>query len=140
MNHKKTFVISTIIEIVFVLIALYTDFGYYSTLLFACGYGIILNSILHIISLMYWQNPKRRTAYEKKLQEEHINKVDERKQYLRMKSGYITYQIMTFALLILSFILALFQVNTWFITIVFLTFIFQWIVSIIVTYTLEKRF
>lgn len=140
MNHKKTFVISTIIGIVFVLIALYTDFGYYSTLLFACGYGIILNSILHIISLMYWQNPKRRTAYEKKLQEEHINKVDERKQYLRMKSGYITYQIMTFALLILSFILALFQVNTWFITIVFLTFIFQWIVSIIVTYTLEKRF
>lgn len=138
MNHKKTFVISTIIGIVFVLIALYTDFGY--TLLFACGYGIILNSILHIISLMYWQNPKRRTAYEKKLQEEHINKVDERKQYLRMKSGYITYQIMTFALLILSFILALFQVNTWFITIVFLTFIFQWIVSIIVTYTLEKRF
>lgn len=122
------------------LIALYTDFGYYSTLLFASGYGIILNSILHIIRLMYWQNPKRRTAYEQKLQEEHINKVDERKQYLRMKSGYITYQIMTFALLILSFILALFQVNTWFITIVFLTAIFQWIVSIIVYYTLEKRF
>lgn len=140
MNNKKTFIISTLIGIIFVLIALYTDFGYYSTLLFAIGYGIILNSILHIIRIMYWQNPKRRTEYEKKLQKEHINKVDERKQYLRMKSGYITYQIMTFALLILSFILALFQVNTWFITIVFLMVIFQWIVSIIVYYTLEKRF
>lgn len=65
--------------------------------------------------------------------------LDERKQYIRAKSGQIAYQIMTFVLLGISFILAVFQAKAWIIAMLFGLFIFQYIIGIVVFRYLEKR-
>ena len=69
----------------------------------------------------------------------HINSVDERKQYLRMKAGHVTYQIMTIFQILLAFVLALFRVEVWVIGMIFLLFIFQWAVGTMVYRILENR-
>ena len=86
-----------------------------------------------------WLENGGSNTYEAKKQEAHINSVDERKQYLRMKAGHITYQIMTLLLLILSLILALIRVDVWVIAMIFLLFVVQWVIGIIVYRILEKK-
>ena len=56
-----------------------------------------------------------------------------------MKAGHVTYQIMTFSLLILSLILVLIRVEVWIIAMIFLLFVLQWLVGVIVFRILEKR-
>ena len=92
-----------------------------------------------MIRIIYWQNPKRREEYEAKKRETHINYVDERNQYLRMKASHITYQIMTIALLILSLMLALFRADAWIITMPFLIFLFQYLTGDIIYRVLKKK-
>lgn len=139
MKEKKPFIIEILVSIVLICVGFFIKVDYYSTMIFSMGVGIIFASIVQMIRIIYWQNPKRREEYEAKKREAHINCVDERKQYLRMKSGHITYQIMTFALLILSLILALLRVDTWVMAMTFLLFVFQWLVGVIVFRMLEKK-
>lgn len=139
MKDKKPFIITIIIGIVLVGAGLLTKFDYYSTLIFAMGFGMTSSSIVHLLRTIYWQNPKRNSEYEIKLREAHIDKVDERKQYLRMKAGYITYQIMAFASLGISFVFALIRVSTWATGITFLLFILHWVIGIVVYRDLERK-
>ena len=139
MKDRKSFIITMIIGIVLVAVGLLTKFDYYSNLIFAMGFGMRFSSVVHLFRFVYWQNPKRHSEYETKRQEAHIDKVDERKQYLRMKAGHITYQIMAFALLIISFVFALLRVSSWVIGMMFMLFILQWIVGIVVYRDLEKK-
>ena len=139
MKEKKPFIIEILAGIVLVCAGFVIKIDYYSTMIFSMGVGIIFASIVQLLRIIYWQNPKRYTEYEEKKREAHINSVDERKQYLRMKAGHVTYQIMTFSLLILSLILALLRVEAWVIAMIFLLFVFQWLVGIIVFRILVKR-
>lgn len=139
MKDKKPFIIQLVIGVILIGSGLITKFNYYSTMLFAMGCGIAFSSIIQIVRIVYWQNPKRQTEYEEKNQEAHINSIDERKQYLRMKAGHAAYQIMTFSLLLIAFVLALFRVEAWIIGMVFSLFIFQWVVGIMIYRILEKR-
>lgn len=139
MKEKKPFIIENLVGIALVCIGLFIKVDYYSALIFSMGVGIMVASIVQIIRITYWQNPKRCAEYEAKNRESHINYVDERKQYLRMKAGHITFQIMTFSLLILSFILTLLRVDAWVIAMTFLLFVFQWLVGVIVFRILEKK-
>ena len=139
MKEKKSYIITIIIGIVLVGAGLFTKFDYYSTLIFAMGCGLIFSEMVHLFRTVYWQNPKRHSEYETKMREAYIDKVDERKQYLRMKSGYITYQIMAFVILSISFVLALLRVSTWATGITFLLFIAQWVIGIVVYRDLEKK-
>ena len=139
MKEKKPFVIDILVGIGLVCVSFFVKADYYSTMIFSMGVGIMAASIVQIIRITYWQNPKRYAEYEAKKKEAHINSVDERKQYLRMKAGHVTYQIMTFSLLILSLILALIRVEAWIIAMIFLLFILQWLVGVIVFHMLEKR-
>ena len=139
MKEKKPFVIEILVGIGLVCVSFFVKADYYSTMIFSMGVGIMAASIVQIIRITYWQNPKRYAEYEAKKKEAHINSVDERKQYLRMKAGHVTYQIMTFSLLILSLILALVRVEVWIIAMIFLLFVFQWLVGVIVFRILEKR-
>ena len=61
-------------------------------------------------------------------EEWYINMIDERKQYIRAKSGQIAYQIMTFVLLGISFILAVFQAKAWIIAMLFQLTTFEYII------------
>ena len=139
MKEKKPFVIEILVGIGLVCVSFFVKADYYSTMIFSMGVGIMAASIVQIIRITYWQNPKRYAEYEAKKREAHINSVDERKQYLRMKAGHVTYQIMTFSLLILSLILALVRVEVWIIAMIFLLFVLQWLVGVIVFHMLEKR-
>ena len=138
MKEKKPFVIEILVGIGLVCVSFFVKADYYSTMIFSMGVGIMAASIVQIIRITYWQNPKRYAEYEAKKKEAHINSVDERKQYLRMKAGHVTYQIMTFSLLILSLILALVRVEVWIIAMIFLLFVLQWLVGVIVFLMLEK--
>lgn len=139
MKEKKPFVIEILVGIGLVCVSFFVKADYYSTMIFSMGVGIMAASIVQIFRITYWQNPKRYAEYEVKKREAHINSVDERKQYLRMKAGHVTYQIMTFSLLILSLILALIRVEAWIIAMIFLLFILQWLVGVIAFHMLEKR-
>lgn len=139
MKEKKPFVIDILVGIVLVCVGFFVKVDYYSTMIFSMGVGLMVAAIVQIIRITYWQNPKRYTEYEAKKREAYINNVDERKQYLRMKAGHVTYQIMTFSLLILSLILALVRVEVWIIAMIFLLFILQWLVGVIAFHMLEKR-
>ena len=139
MKEKKPFVIEILEGIGLVCVSFFVKADYYSTMIFSMGVVIMAASIVQIIRITYWQNPKRYAEYEAKKKEAHINSVDERKQYLRMKAGHVTYQIMTFSLLILSLILALVRVEVWIIAMIFLLFVLQWLVGVIVFHMLEKR-
>ena len=139
MKEKKPFIIEILVGIGLVCVSFFVKADYYSTMIFSMGVGLMAASIVQIIRITYWQNPKRYAEYEAKKKEAHINSVDERKQYLRMKAGHVTYQIMTFSLLILSLILALVRVEVWIIAMIFLLFVLQWLVGVIVFHMLEKR-
>jgi len=139
MKEKKPFVIEILVGIGLVCVSFFVKADYYSTMIFSMGVGIMAASIVQIFRITYWQNPKRYAEYEVKKREAHINSVDERKQYLRMKAGHVTYQIMTFSLLILSLILVLIRVEVWITAMIFLLFVLQWLVGVIVFHMLEKR-
>ena len=139
MKDKKPFIIQFTIGAILIGVGLITHFDYYSIMIFAMGFGLAFSAMIQIIRLVYWQNPKRQAVYEKKKHEAHIDSIDERKQYLRMKAGHAAYQMMTFFLLLLAFILALFRVEAWIIGMIVLLFIFQWVVGIMVYRILEKR-
>ena len=139
MKNKKTFIIKLLIGIIIMGIGLKTHFDYYSTFIFAIGFSFVFSSIISEFYIFYWQNPKRKDKYEAKKYEEHINRIDERKQYLRMKAGYITYQIMILVLILISFLLSLFQVEAWITAMVFLLFVLQFLIQIILYRIFEKR-
>lgn len=139
MKNKKPFMIQFIIGIVLIGGGLILQVDYYSTMLFAMGCGLAFSAIVYTARIVYWQNPKRQAVYERKKQEAHINSIDERKQYLRMKAGHVTYQIMFFCLLLIAFVLALFRAEAWVTGMIFSLFIVQWAVGNMVYRILEKR-
>ena len=139
MKNKKLFIFEILISSILIGVSFLVKSNYYLTMFFSMGIGIMVASAVQLIRIIYWENPKRNKEYEEKKQEAHINSVDERKQYLRMKAGHVTYQIMTFSLLILSLILAFIRVEAWVTAMIFLLFIFQWAIGIIVFRVLEKK-
>ena len=90
MKDMKPFIIEIVFGIILIGVSFFVKNDYYSTMVFSMGFGLIAASVAQIIRITYWKNPKRQEAYEAKKQEAHINSVDERKQYLRMKAGHIT--------------------------------------------------
>ena len=140
MKKKLPFIIEIIIGIIFICFGYFViDTDYYSTLFYAIGLGLAFASCIQLFKICYYEMPKNKEKLESINRENHINSVDERKQYLRMKAGHVTYQIMTFSLLILSLILALVRVEVWIIAMIFLLFVLQWLVGVIVFHMLEKR-
>ena len=72
--------------------------------------------------------------------ENHINNVDERKIFLRMKAGSLVYQLMTFVYLFVAFVLALLHIEAWIIGIIFGLFLLQTFLGIILYKHFEKHF
>ena len=139
MKNKKPFIIEMLISAILIGVSFLVKSSYYSTIIFSMGIGSMVVAAVQLIRIIYWENPKRNKEYEAKKQEAHINSVDERKQYLRMKAGHVTYQIMTFSLLILSLILALIRVEAWVTAMILLLFFLQWAIGVIVFRVLEKK-
>lgn len=139
MREKSPLFIEAIVGLVLIAAGWITQFEYYSSLILWIGFGLTFSSVVHIIRIAYWESPRHREEYAVKKQEAHINSIDERKQYLRMKSGHIAYQIMLVILLVLSFVLVLLRVETWISGMIYLLFVFHWISGAIAFHFLEKR-
>ena len=139
MKVKKSFIVQCAVGAVLLIAGLLLQVEYYSTLIFAVGVAILVSALTQQARLCYWTSPKHRTEYEARQQEAHIDRVDERKQYLRMRAGYVTYQIMTLGLLGLAFVLTLFRAEAWVIAMVFGLFILQWVIGTAVYRRLEKQ-
>ena len=139
---KKTSILFSIMSIAgsaFLCIGLLINLDYYSVFLSSLGCALIVGNLIQLVRNLYWQSPKHKAEYEARAQEAHINLIDERNQSLRSKAGHITYQIMFFVLLALAIVLSLFRVEAWVIGMIFLLFLFQWVVGIVVYRVLQKR-
>lgn len=139
MKNKKPFLIDIFLGIVLFASSFCLKDEYYSSMLLAGGIGLAAASLVNMLRISHWESPKNREKYELRKQEDYINSVDERKQYLRMKSGHISYQLMCLILLVLAFALALFKAPAWVIAMVFLLFVSQYLLGIAVFHWLEKR-
>ena len=139
MKSKMPFLIDIFLGIVLFALSFFLKDEYYSSMLQAAGVGLVAASLVSILRMSYWESPKHREEYELRKREAHINSVDERKQYLRMKSGHISYQLMCLVLFVLAFALALFKAPAWVIAMVFLLSVSQYLLGIAVFHWLEKR-
>lgn len=139
MKKIKSFLICILAGVVFIAAGFLVKEDYNATLLCSIGFGLIFSSAAGLGRIFYWSRPSRQAEYNARKEEWHINMIDERKQYIRAKSGQIAYQIMTFVLLSISFILAVFQAEPWIIAMLFGLFIFQYIIGIVVFKRLEKQ-
>ena len=133
MIKKFPFIFEIMISIIFIMIGLFfIKTGYYSTFFCSLSFGLMLASFIQLFKIWYYEMPANKEKFKNIKKENYINSVDERKIYLRLKAGSLTYQIMTFVLLFLSFILSLFHVEVWIIATIFGLFILQILFSIIV--------
>ena len=139
MKERMPFLVDIAIGVVLMAVGWVMPVDYYNTMVFAAGFGLVWAGLVHLLRVIYWQAPQRRAAYQARQQEAHINAVDERKQFLRMKAGHIAYQIMLVVLFLVALILALIRAEPWMILLVFLLTVFQWAIGVIIFRVLEKR-
>lgn len=140
MKKKMPFIIEIIIGIIFVCIGFFViKTGYYSTLFFAIGFGLSFASCVQLFKICYYEMPVNKEKFENKKRENYINSVDERKVFLRIKASSLVYQLMTFVLLFLSFVLALLHTEAWIIAIIFGLFILQMVLGIVIYKHLESK-
>lgn len=138
-KKMRILIVEAIVGAAIAIIGWNINIDYYTSMIFAAGVGLASAAVSQIIRLIYWNSPKHEQEYEARKQEAHINAVDERKQRIRERTGYVTYQIMAVTLLILSFILGLLRAGVWMILMVLFIFLFQCIVWTIVFHRMEKR-
>lgn len=126
-------------------IALIFEFKFESFLWGLGGAGIV-PGIIMIWKYMYWSKPENRDEYNERLRIEKIEMADERKVMLRDKSGRITYLIMLGVygvfLMIFSFLTAmrwLMPFAKYFVIVLSILLIFQFVCGIIVFNYLNKR-
>ena len=85
-------------------------------------------------------NLSDKEKFENINRENHINNVDERKVFLRMKAGSLVYQIMTFVYLFVAFVFALLHIEAWIIGVIFGLFLLQTFLGIVLYKHFEKHF
>ncbi len=139
MKERMPFIIDIAIGVVLIAVGLVMRVDYYDTMVLSAGFGLVSAGLVHLLRVIYWQAPQRQEEYLARRQEAHINAVDERKQFLRMKAGHIAYQIMLVVLFVVALVLALARAEAWVILLVFLLTVFQWGIGVVVFRILEKR-
>ncbi len=139
MKEKLPFIIYIGIGIALMAASLPHGDGYYGNMVFWLGFGMVCAESVQLIKYCWWRAPAHKDAYEAKQQEAHINAVDERKQMLRMRAGWLSNQIMFFVLLALDLVLALLKAPAWVILILFVLWISQYIIGVVIYHHLEKR-
>lgn len=139
MKERMPFIIDIAIGVVMIAVGLVMRVDYYDTMVLSAGFGLVSAGLVHLLRVIYWQAPQRQEEYLARRQEAHINAVDERKQFLRMKAGHIAYQIMLVVLFVVALVLALARAEAWVILLVFLLTVFQWGIGVVVFRILEKR-
>lgn len=139
MKEKLPFLIYMAVGAVLMAVSLAIRSDYYSNLVFWMGFGTLVAEGVHLARQMWWQAPSRQAAYQAKRRQDHIDAVDERKQMLRMRAGWLCNAVMSFVLLFLGLLLALLQAQAWVIAMVFALLVFQYILGILIYHNFEKK-
>lgn len=141
MKKKSSYFTEIIIGIIFICFGYFViDTDYYSTLFYAIGFGLAFASCVQLLKIYYYEMPKNKEKLENINRENHVNSVDERKVFLRMKASSLVYQLMTFVYLFVAFVLALLHVEAWIIGIIFGLFLLQSFLGIVLYKHFEKTF
>lgn len=112
---------------------------YYSTLLFAMGVGLAVNSIVNLLRYYYNTRPENIEAYQEKLHRQSIDLKDERKVQLRNRAGYLTWMIVMTGCFIGSFVAALFQAGSMIVGILAVAAVGQYILATVIYKHLCKK-
>ncbi len=144
MKKNKSYVlyvlwIELFIGIGLAVFGLISKIDYYSAMIFAGGVGFGVSALHQLVRIGYYTRPANREKYEQMVQEAHIEKIDERKQYLRAKAGLATCQITLIVSMVMAFILAVIRVEPWIIAMIFLYAIAQWLIYGVIYRRLQSR-
>ncbi|PBH95140.1 hypothetical protein [Clostridioides difficile] len=137
-------IIYFICGILLVLLATFTEFSF-EAFIWGLSGAALGPGVCMILQYMYWSKPERAVDYEEKIKNQRIEMNDERRIMLRDKAGRITNQIMCYVLVILIFIVSILSVfsvmviSKWVLVVLGLLILFQFICSVVVYNTLDKR-
>lgn len=102
-----------IIGIVLLVIGITVHIDYYSTLIFAMGFGLTFSSVMQLVRFYHNTRPETIDAYREKIHQQQINLKDERKIQLRNRAGYLTWAVTMILCFIASFIAAILRTEPW---------------------------
>ncbi len=112
---------------------------YYANMLRSVGIAWIASGGIQLRQYYYYSKPEHQAEYEEKQAEQRINLKDERKVMLRQMAGHKAYQIMFFVLLAVSFLFALLRVEWWITGLLFLLWMAQYVMGVVLFRYYEKR-
>lgn len=108
------------------------DIDYYSSLMIGCGAAMSLNCLVNWVRDYYYNKPENREVYRQKRQQQEIDLKDERKIYIRYKSGYITWAGFMLVYFIAAFMLSLFRANLWMILFCFVMAVVHYLAATVI--------
>lgn len=111
-SDKLILMIYIVIGAVLLAAGLTTEMDYYSTLMFAMGVALLVNSIGQFIRYYYHTRPENIEAYRDKVRKQSIDLKDERKIHLRRYAGYLTWAATMILCFLGSFLAALLRADT----------------------------
>ncbi len=131
MNRKNVLILGAylILGVVLIAVGLKIDMDYYSTLIFATGFGMAANAAVNLIREYHRTRPENKAAYEQKRKEQMINLKDERKILLRYKAGYRTMQLSVLLCFFGAGILAWLRVDVKIMTVLFVMAVAQYVIA-----------
>lgn len=80
-----------LIGVILMVTGVWISVDYYSTLIFAMGFGLTCSAVSQFIRHYYHTRPENIEAYREKMRRQEIYLKDERKIQLRNQAGYITW-------------------------------------------------
>ncbi len=134
MNKRKNWGVIALFLIGCLLIAagILLDMEYYSSLMIGCGAAMSLNCLANWIRDYYHNRPENIEAYQKKKKQQDIDLKDERKVYIRYKSGYITWAALMVIYFVAAFVMSLLRVNYVFIIFCFAMAVAHYLVAMVI--------
>ncbi len=140
MKQKRNVNLGTlIVGVLCVIGACFLKDAYYANMLRSCGIAWIVSGGIQLKQYVYYSKPEHQAEYEEKQVQQRISLKDERKVMLRQMAGHKSYQIMFFVLLAVSLLFALLRVEWWITGIVFLLWVAQYVMGIVLFRYYEKR-
>lgn len=136
---KLPFHLDLVLGVLCVCVGYACDAGYDATFFASMGFGLMLASVIQLVKRRYYEMPQNREKWEYMVKQRRIDSVDERKIFLRMKSGALVYQMMTFVFLLVAFVLTIFHVQAWVVALIFGLFALQTVLGIAIYTHLERR-
>lgn len=101
-----------VMGIAMIIIGVVMNVDYYSSIIFGMGVGLSTNSCVQVLRYYHNTRPENMEAYQKKLKEQQIELMDERKVQLRNRAGYLAWAITMLGCFAAAFVAAMFRAET----------------------------